>query len=110
MPSRIATTPPLTTPMLTDLIDDAAQLAEELAAETLDGWAADKLRDEIAQRLYDANTYARVAMFAAPEIRMGIVEAANAASDLVDADPRYAPLLSRIRLLVEQAAEAAASR
>ncbi len=92
---------------LTDLLDDAVRLAEELAAPPADRWAAARLRDELVPALYDARSYAELSMYGAPEIRLGIAKAARLAGSLLDGDTRYSLLFSRLRILLEAASSAA---
>ena len=94
-------------PTFIDLLDEAVQLAEELAAPPAERWAADRLRDDLIPALYDARTYAEVGVYRAAEIRLGLSGAAVIASDLLDTDPRYGSLYSRLRVLQEEAGSAA---
>ena len=94
-------------PSLIDLLDEVVQMAEELAAPPAERWAADRLRDELIPALYDARTYAEIGKYRAAEIRFGLAGAAVIASDLLDTDPRYGPLYSRLRVLQEEAGSAA---
>ena len=92
---------------LVELLDEAVRLAEELAAPPADRWVADRLRDDLIPALYDVRTYVEIGAYSAAEIRTGLSTAAVIASDLLDADPRYGPLYSRLRVLREEAGSAA---
>ena len=94
-------------PTLSELLDEAVQLAEELAAPQEQRWAADRLRYDLIPALYDARSYAEIGVYRAAEIRLGLSGAAVIASDLLDTDPRYGPLYSRLRVLQEEAGSAA---
>ena len=94
-------------PTLIELLDEAVQLAEELAAPPAQRWAADRLRYDLIPALYDARSYAEIGVYRAAEIRLGLSGAAAIASDLLDTDPRYGPLYSRLRVLQEEAGSAA---
>ena len=94
-------------PTLVELLDEAVRLAEELAAPPAERWAADKLRDDLIPALYDVRTYVEIGAYGAAEVRLGLSGAAVIASDLLDADPRFGPLYSRLRVLREEAASAA---
>ena len=95
------------TPTLVEMLDEAVRLAEELAAPPADRWVADRLRDELIPALYDVRTYVEIGAYGAAEIRLGLSGAAVIASDLLDADPRYGTLYSRLRVLREEAGSAA---
>ena len=94
-------------PTLVELLDEAVRVAEELAAPPAERWAADKLRDDLIPALYDVRTYVEIGEYRAAEVRLGLSGAAVIASDLLDADPRYGPLYSRLRVLREEAGSAA---
>ncbi len=94
-------------PTLVELLDEAVRLAEELAAPPADRWVADRLRDDLIPALYDVRTYVEIGAHGAAEIRTGLSSAAVIASDLLDVDPRYGPLYSRLRVLREEAGSAA---
>ncbi len=81
--------------------------AEEMAAQSEDRWARKRIGGELIPALYDARTYVEVGQLSAPEIGMAIARAAMTASELADTDPKFAPLLSRIRLLREEASNTA---
>lgn len=88
-------------------IQEAVQLAEELSSPETESWARRKISDQLIPSLYNARTYVEVGQIDSPEIRLGLSRAAMVASDLADNDPRYAPLFSRLRVLKEDAAQAA---
>ena len=94
-------------PTLVELLDEAVRLAEELAAPPAERWAADRLRDDLIPALYDVRTYVEIGEYRAAEVRLGLSSAAVIASDLLDADPRFGPLHSRLRVLREEAGSAA---
>ncbi len=94
-------------PSIVEMLDEAVRLAEELAAPPADRWVADRLRDDLIPALYDVRTYVEIGAYGAAEVRTGLSGAAVIASDLLDADPRYGPLYSRLRVLREEAGSAA---
>ena len=85
-------------------IEEAVQMAEEIAAPPAERWAAHTISDKVIPSLYNARTYIEVGMLNAPEVRLGISRARSEAGELADSDPRYAPLYSKIRVLAEEAA------
>lgn len=93
-------------PTLVEMLDEAVQLAEELAGPPAERWVADRLRNDLIPTLYDVRTYVEIGAREAPEVRLGLSSAAVIASDLLDADPRYGPLYSRLRVLREEAGSA----
>lgn len=91
-------------------LESAVAAAEELCAGAADRWAAKRIRDDIVPALYAARTHVEVGQGSAPEVRLALSKAALVAGDLADASPVYAPLLSRLRRLQEDAATAARPR
>ncbi len=91
-------------------LETAVAAAEELSADSGDRWAARRIRDEIVTALYEARTHVEVGQASAPEVRLALSRAALVAGDLADANPVFAPLLSRLRLLQEEAANAGSAR
>ena len=88
-------------------LEEAVQMAEEIAAPPAERWAARAISDKLIPSLYNARTYLEVGQLQSPEVSMGILNARLEAGELTDADPRYAPLYSKIRVLAEEAARAA---
>ena len=87
-------------------LESVVATAEEVAAQSEDRWARKRIGSELIPALYEARTYVEVGQISAPEVRLAIAKAADAARDLVDTDPKFAPLLSRIRILMEDASAA----
>jgi len=85
-------------------LEEAVQMAEEIAAPPAERWAARAISDKLIPSLYNARTYLEVGQLQSPEVRMGILNARLEAGELADADPRYAPLYSKIRVLAEEPA------
>ena len=84
-------------------LEEAVAFAETLAMPPSDRAAAHRIGEELIPALYEARTYLEVSLYDSPEIRLGISRASLVASDLVDVDPRYGPLHSRLRVLQEEA-------
>ena len=61
------------------------------------------IRDELVPALLEARTYVEVGRVTAPEVRLNLSAAAGVATLLADRDARLAPLLSRVKVLQEQA-------
>ncbi len=87
-------------------LESVVARAEEIAAQSEDRWARKRIGGELIPALYDARTYVEVGHISAPEIRLALSKAALTAGDLADADPKFAPLLSLIRRLMEDASTA----
>lgn len=85
------------------LLEEAVQFAETLAIPPSDRALTTRIGEELIPALYEARTYLEVGRLRSPEIRQGISRASIVASDLADADPAFAPLHSRIRVLQEEA-------
>jgi hypothetical protein len=77
--------------------------AEEMAARCEDRWARRQIWNELVPSLYEARTYIEVGQLSSPEVRLALSKAATVASGLADADPAFAPLFSRVRVLQEDA-------
>jgi hypothetical protein len=88
-------------------LETAVAAAEELSTDAGDRWAARRIRDEIVPALYEARTHVEVGQGMASEVRLALSRAAVVAGDLADANPVFAPLLSSLRRLQEDAAHAA---
>ncbi len=84
-------------------LDEAVQMAEEVAAPPAERWVARAISDKLIPSLYDARTYLEVGLMSSPEIRLGILGARSEAGKLADTDSRYAPLYSKLRVLAEEA-------
>jgi hypothetical protein len=92
-----------TGPEVLNTLEEAVQMAEEIAAPPAERWVARAISDKLIPSLYDARTYLEVGSLQSPEIRMGILNARLEAGELANSDPRYAPLYSKIRVLAEEA-------
>ncbi|MBC8453243.1 MAG: hypothetical protein H8D69_02080 [Chloroflexi bacterium] len=96
-----------TGPEVLATLEEAVQLAEEVAAPPAERWVARAISDKLIPNLYNARTYLEVGLLRSPEIRLGISNARMEAGELADVDSRYAPLYSKIRVLAEEAEIAA---
>ena len=85
------------------LLEEAVQFAETIAMMPSNRSLTSRIGEELIPALYEARTYLEVQMLTAPEIRQGIWKASLVASDLSDADSSFAPLYSRLRVLLEEA-------
>ena len=85
-------------------LEEAVQMAEEIAAPPAERWVARIISDRVIPNLYSARTYLEVGRLSSPEVRLGISRAQTEAGELADVDTRYAPLYSKIRVLAEEAA------
>jgi hypothetical protein len=88
-------------------LEEAVQMAEEIAAPPAERWVARAISDKLIPSLYDARTYLEIGKLRSPEIRLGILTARLEAGELADTDSRYGPLYSKIRVLAEEAEIAA---
>lgn len=91
-------------------IDSAVDLAEQAAHNAIRVGkfnVADTISERISRNLLEARTYTEANMPNVPQVTDGIANAAATASDLADADPDFAPLLSALRRLRESANQAA---
>ncbi len=91
-------------------IESAIAFAEEVAAAARERQASRRIGDEVLGGLLEARTYVEVGQLRASEVKQALARASRAAHELTDDDPAYAPLLSRLRLLQEEAANAARAR
>ncbi len=103
MPSREAEELWPTGPEVLNTLEEAVQMAEEIAAPPAERWVARTISDRLIPNLYNARTYLEVGQLRSPEVRMGILNARLEAGELANSDPRYAPLYSKIRVLAEEA-------
>ena len=94
---------PEVTPSLLDHLEDALQIADDMALPPTKRSNAMRIRDELVPALLEARTYVEVGRITAPEVRLNLSAAAGVAAILADHDARLAPLLSRVRVLQEQA-------
>ena len=90
-------------PSLLDHLEDALRVAEDMALPPTKRGDAMRIRDELVPPLLEARTYVEVGLLTAPEVRLNLSAAAGVAAMLADRDARLAPLLSRVRVLQEQA-------
>ncbi|GEM_PF-3006814 len=91
-------------------IESAISHAEETAMQPGDRQRSRLISDKLVSALLEARTYVEVGRPDAPEVRLALSRAALVAGGLADDDPALAPLFSRMRLLQEDAANAAAAR
>ncbi len=89
------------------LLEEVVLLAETLAIPPTDRALAMRIGEELIPALYEARTYLEVGYLRSPEIRQGISRASLVASDLTDTDASFGPLHSRLRVLLEEAGQAA---
>jgi hypothetical protein len=92
-----------TGPEVLTTLEEAVQMAEEIAAPPAERWVARTISDKLIPSLYNARTYLEVGQLHSPEVRLGILNARLEAGELANADSRYAPLYSKIRVLAEEA-------
>ena len=90
-------------PGLLDHLEETLQVADDMALPPTERRNSKLIRDELVPALLDARTYVEVGRITAPEVRLNLSAAAGVAASLVDRDARLAPLLSRVRVLQEQA-------
>jgi hypothetical protein len=91
------------TASLFDKIDEAVRIAEGFVRPPSDSWAAGLIYDDVLPGLFQARMYVEVRRYQAPEVRDGLFTALQAAHKLTDGDPRYSTLVSRLRILLEEA-------
>ena len=89
------------------LLDETVELAESMLAQPTSKDLAYRIGDELIPFLYEARSYVEIGYIGASEVRLGVLNASIIASNLVDIDPNFAPLHSRIRVLQEEASQAA---
>jgi len=90
-------------PGLLDHLEETLQIADDMVLPPTERRNSRRIRDDLVPALLDARTYVEVGRITAPEVRLNLSVAASVAADLADRDARLAPLLSRIRVLQEQA-------
>ncbi len=91
-------------------IESAAAFAEELSADSTDRWAARRISDELLPALYQARTFVEVGQVTASEVAESLSKASYVASEMADADAKYARLFSRLRVLQEEVFAATRAR
>ena len=92
-----------TAPEVLSTLEEAVRMAEEIAAPPAERWIAKRISDELIPSLYNARTYLEIGQLPSPEIRLNILNARLEAGELANADSRYAPLYSKVRVLAEEA-------
>lgn len=90
-----------------NLLDETVELAESLSAPPTSRALAYKIGDELIPSLYEARSYVEIGYLGALQVRLGVLNASIIASNLADIDPNFGPLHSRIRVLQEEASNAA---
>ncbi|MFL2665546.1 MAG: hypothetical protein ACJ0G8_06295 [Dehalococcoidia bacterium] len=84
------------------MIEETVKFAEDLILTSDNKKIIETLSSKILPSLHTAKTYAEVKMFDSPEIKINLSNAAIETSYLTDINPRYAPLYSKIRVLLEE--------
>ncbi len=90
-------------PGLLDHLEETLQVADDMALPPTERRNSKRIRDELVPALLEARTYVEVGRITAPEVRLNLSAAAGVAVSLADLDARLAPLLSRVKVLQEQA-------
>lgn len=88
---------------LFDKIEETVRMAEDFVRPPADSWAAALIYDDVLPGLFQARMYVEVRRYQAPEVRDGLFTALQAAHKLTDGDARYAKLVNRLRILLEDA-------
>tara|TARA_Y100000741_G_C17910148_1_gene419039 strand:+ start:71 stop:361 length:291 start_codon:yes stop_codon:yes gene_type:complete len=84
------------------MIEETVKFAEDLILTLENKKTIETLSSKILPSLHTAKTYAEVKMFDSTEIKINLSAAAIETSYLTDREPRYAPLYSKIRVLLEE--------
>lgn len=86
------------------LITQSIEIAQEIASFSISHGrqtSADIISDRLNPELLQARTYAEIGMIQAPEVRLGIENAARTAARLTDQHPEFARLFSAIQHIRE---------
>ena len=84
------------------MIEETVEFAENLIFILENKNTNDTISNIILPCLHTAKTYVEVKMFESPEIKINLSKAAIETSYLTDKNPKYAPLYSKIRVLLEE--------
>lgn len=103
MPERFRTEENELPPTLFEQIEEAAQIAQDLAMPPTPTSEGVRLRDELIPALFEARLYVELGRVREPEVRGGLTRALGTAHALTDADQKYGVLVNRIRILLEEA-------
>ncbi len=90
-------------PSLFEKIEDALQIAQDLAMPPTPEAQGVMLRDELIPALFEARLYVEVGRVREPEVRGGLSRALKTAHSLTDIDHKYGTLVNRLRILIEDA-------
>lgn len=90
-----------------EALERTVQMAEEMAVLRPERKPRERIGEELIPALYAARTYLEIGQIKEPAVRMNLTNASLVANDLADNDPSYAPLYSALRVLREEAAQAA---
>jgi hypothetical protein len=88
---------------LFDKIEETVRVAEDFVRPPSNSWAAALIYDDVLPGLFQARMYIEVRRYQAPEVRDGLFMALQAAHKLTDGDPKYVGLVTRLRILLEEA-------
>ena len=84
------------------MIEETVEFDENLILILENKNTNDTISNIILPCLHTAKTYVEVKMFESPEIKINLSKAAIETSYLTDKNPKYAPLYSKIRVLLEE--------
>ena len=84
------------------MIEETVEFAENIILILENKNTNDTISNIILPCLHTAKTYVEVKMFESPEIKINLSKAAIETSYLTDKNPKYAPLYSKIRVLLEE--------
>ena len=88
-------------------LERVVQMAEEMAVLRPERRPRERIGEELIPALYAARTYLELGRIKEPTVGQSLVKASLVANDLADDDPSYAPLYSALRVLREEAQQAA---
>ncbi len=88
-------------------IEEVVRMAEELSWPPQPIYVSNRIREELVPALYDARTYIEVGQLDAPAISERLMEARLVTADLSSEDKTFERLFSRLRVISENADNAA---
>jgi len=91
-------------------IEEVVRMAEELSWPPQPIYVSNRIREELVPALYDARTYIEVGQLDAPAISERLMEARLVTADLSSEDKTFERLFSRLRVISENADNAATER